>query len=267
MEPKTKTKPTISRPKIRDSIIPQHQVERGDDELAFMLKERNEDSDVDEITSAYIISKYQCPCKHEFLYVRCSIPNVEFESFKDAFHHYRHEHYQPITALSYDDSIDVFRELAKRQYEEELATKREEYESAVKVYGAARSTRERDDYRRLKEFEDVIINTRTSNLREDIERHKERHYRIYAMFQYFVIVETNRVGPGRTPRKILNQRRERKYSALYSLAKDFLFTDAQMAAMFDIPVNRMREYLYYGLDAYYGGEENYPDWMKRLLQS
>lgn len=265
------SEPRITRPKIQDHIIPQHQIERGDDELAFLLRDRHKDSSVDEITYAYFISNYWCPMKDENEFSPCLYPhNTEFPTFKDAFYHFRHDHYDEMMQLTHE-STEEFRILAEFYYNQELKAKDKEVE-----YERSRQIEDNDWLKRAIGDRQIFLNQksnyiglRIASLTRKIEKRKEVYNRVYAMYQYFITIEANweTVRVKGVSRQDIRKRREKKYTAFYKLGREFLFLESQIAMMFNIPVSRAREYLYYGLDMYYGGEQNYPDWMKRVLST
>jgi hypothetical protein len=290
-------KPRISRPKIQKQIIPQHEIERGDDELAFLLKLRQEDSSVEEITHAYHIADYKCPCisiDDRFCYL-CTLPSADytFSSYKEAFTHFRNVHYTPTMSLDRDDpaTVETFKEIAGRShYTQEVHKKSLELKAAQanlrryensNFYGYDNSSPHwivqrfrnevsdlKDQYDRLR-YNDMIkyryINEKASDILEGLDTQKERYNRIYSMFQHFVIIEAAGSLRGRHRTRGTEDRRKRKYTAYYGLCKEFLFTDQQLAMLFDKSVYDMRKYLAAGLDLYYGGTENYPAWMQRVL--
>lgn len=250
-----------NRVQIHTKIVPQHQIENGNEELAYMLKHKYADTSVEEIYLAYSISEYRC---HYCGY------NTRYESFKDIFNHFRHVHYQPLDSQSIDNRNTFYNE-AEKEYSSTLEKLEASVVETRKEYDLYRNTNY-DDYRYYSDYQ-VALNKRNNyehNQAEEIDRiittlidtydrKKEKFNRAYSLLQYCVVYESYDDKP-RT------RKRTGKYIALYKIAKEFLFTVQQLGVLLHEKEYYIRRKLYKGLDAFYNGEKNYPTWMQHALQ-
>lgn len=189
-------------------------VVRGDDELAFWLKQAKEGSDI-EVIVAYSLHNPSCP-----------LCRTGTESFKDMMQHITIAHMQ-----NYDREIGKAFHM-KREYIHEG--------------------------NRIKQGE-IVFDRFYSNYEMDVLN------KTIAMLQVLIKYEVNNI--------IRNKPKQARKRAecLYRLSKEFLLTEKQIMHLVDLPSNtstsRIYELLARGMDEYYGGEKNYPEWMQRVLQT
>ena len=201
-------------PEIEPVINTSTDVVRGNDELAFWLKQAKEGSNI-EVTIAYSLHNPSCP-----------LCGTHTDLFKEMMQHITIVHMQ-----NYD------REIGKAFH-----TKREYI----------------NDGNRIKQGP-IIFDRFYSNYEMDVLN------KTIAMLQVLIKYEVNNI--------IRNKPKQARKRAecLYRLSKEFLLTEKQIMHLVDLPSNtstsRIYELLARGMDEYYGGEKNYPEWMQRVLQT
>jgi hypothetical protein len=205
-------------------------IERGDDELAFWLKQARPGSD-HSVIIAFDIQTNHCPVCHgsvKIFGLRTKKTDkwgrhTDFVKLKDGFK----QLLDHIRAIHSDYDTETNKPYYKRWKSDE------DLEDKSLIFD-----------RFYTDYEIAILN------------------KTIAMLQVLIKYEVSTA-------KSVSQYRKRA-ECLYRLGKEFLLTDAQIMELVDMPHgsrNRMPRLMALGLDEFYGGEKNYPAWMQRVLKA
>lgn len=203
---------------------------RGNDELAFWLKQAKEGSDI-EVTIAFSLHGLS----------RCPVCHAEMNLFRSN-HDKNSSRMWDKNPIGYKEMMQHITITHMQNYDREIGkafhTKREYIREGNRIKLGPIVF-----YKFYTEYEMDVLN------------------KTIAMVQILVKYEANSI---RNNHKQARKRAE----CMYRLSKEFLLTEKQIVQLVNLAPgshHRIYEILATGLDEYYGGEKNYPIWMQRAL--